>query len=520
MAHHPRPRDLLLAHALRLDLQQSLGSQQHQGSQPQPRLALVGAGGKTSALFRLARELLAKKGPAGGRAAGGAETVLVSASTHMGRNQLKGGDHHFIVESPADVAAFGRSLPPGVVVFTGPPAAEERMAGLTERALDSLLALAAERNLALLLEADGSRQRPLKAPAAHEPPIPPWVDGVVVVAGLSGLGRPLGPEWVHRPERFADLAGLPSGTPVTPDALARVLLSPAGGRKNIPPGARASVLLNQAGRPEQEALSRRLAGLLLPAYASIIVANLQRVEDIPPDAAGDSSGHAQRNAGPVIAVHERVAGVVLAAGASERLGRPKQLLVWQGEPLVRRVARTALTAGLDPVVVVTGAYSQEVAVALDGLAVEIVINPAWEEGQSTSLAAGVRALPPETGAVLFLLADQPQVPPPLIRSLVELHAGSLAPLVAPEADGRRANPVLFDRQTFPELLQVSGDQGGRALFARYPILRLPWHDPNLLLDVDTEADWERLQALDGEATGPGNEASAPEWRSHSEQETG
>ena len=102
--------------------------------------------------------------------------------------------------------------------------------------------------LPLLVEADGSRRLPLKAPAPHEPVIPEWVNTVVVVAGLSGLGKLLDPAWVHRPEIFAHLSGLELNAPVTSDGLINVLTHPQGGLKDIPYGARRVALLNQAGR--------------------------------------------------------------------------------------------------------------------------------------------------------------------------------------------------------------------------------------------------------------------------------
>ncbi|MEN6392192.1 MAG: nucleotidyltransferase family protein, partial [Anaerolineaceae bacterium] len=169
-----------------------------------------------------------------------------------------------------------------------------------------------------------------------------------------------------------------------------------------------------------------------------------------------------------------------------------QLLVWQGQPLVRRAAVTALEAGLSPVIVVTGAVDEPIREALQGLNVQIVHNPNWKEGQSTSVKAGISVLPEHIGGVVFLLADQPRVTSNLIRALVEKHAWSLSPLVAPQVDGQRATPVLFDREVFPELKKLSGDQGGRALFARYEVAWIPWQDVGLTLDIDTPEDFRRL----------------------------
>jgi molybdenum cofactor cytidylyltransferase len=173
------------------------------------------------------------------------------------------------------------------------------------------------------------------------------------------------------------------------------------------------------------------------------------------------------------------------------MGQPKQLLDRNGIPLVRWVASVALAAGLAPVIVVTGASAVQVAAALEGLPVAIVNNPQWESGQSTSVQAGLRALPAETGAALFLLVDQPQVPDTLLRALVERHAETLSPIVAPMAGGKRANPVLFDRRTFPNLLAIHGDTGGRALFSQYPVAWLEWHEERILLDIDTMEDYQK-----------------------------
>ncbi len=130
-----------------------------------------------------------------------------------------------------------------------------------------------------------------------------------------------------------------------------------------------------------------------------------------------------------------------------------------------------------------------------GLPVEIVENPEWQEGQAASVQTGIRELPKETGAALFLLVDQPQVPVELLQGLFNLHAQTLAPLTAPRCQGRRANPVLFDRVTFPDLLALKGDMGGRVLFAspkNYPVAWLPWEDERLLWDVDTQEDYKEL----------------------------
>jgi len=442
-----------------------------------PRLALTGAGGKTTAMFRLGRDLV---DPA--VTPGTPGTALLTATTHLAAHQLALSDHHFPIYSPEDIDALSAGLPSGVVLLTGPLGPDQRTRGLDRDAMQRLLALA-ESNpggpLPVLVEADGSRQKPLKAPAEHEPVVPNWVEQVLVFAGLSALGKALDAAWVHRPERFGSLAGLQSGQEISIPALARVLSSPMAGLKGLPEGARRVAVLNQADTSQLRQAGLQLAQSLQESYHAVLVASL----------------HAPQAQSQVHSVVERVAGVVLAAGGSERLGRAKQTLLWRGRPLVHHTVRTALQAGLSPVVVVTGAYAGPTQKAVGELRVEFVHNPDWQLGQSTSVIAGLGALPAEVGAVVFMLVDQPQVPSELVRGLVQIHRRTLSPLVAPQVNGRRANPVLFDRSTFPDLLVLSGDAGGRSLFERYAVEWLPWQDVNILLDVDTPQDYQNLLAM-------------------------
>lgn len=424
-------------------------------------IALVGAGGKTTALFQLARQW--------------ASPVIVTATSHLGAWQVSLADRHIVAEQPSELAMLEETLP-GVSLVTG-PLEGERTRPVNDEVLWKLHETCKARSLPLLVEADGARQKALKAPAAHEPPIPSFVEQVIVLAGMDGLGKPLAESNVFRPEIFGRLGQWEMEKAVGPEAIARVLCHPQGGLKNIPPKARRIALLNQADTPLLQAQAGRMAASLLECYDTVVVASLE-----------NRSIHA---------VYEPIAGLVLAAGESRRFGALKQLLDWSGQPFVRRVAQTALQAGLRPVLVVTGFCAAEVEAALRGLPVSLVRNPAWQEGQASSIRAvleGLLASSARAGGALFLLADQPQVSVEVIRALVEQHAHSrpaiLAPLVLEE---KRANPVLFDRICFPDLLRLEGDTGGRALFGKYPLAYLPWHDSSLLLDVDTPEDYRRLQ---------------------------
>jgi molybdenum cofactor cytidylyltransferase len=198
---------------------------------------------------------------------------------------------------------------------------------------------------------------------------------------------------------------------------------------------------------------------------------------------------------PVREVRGRVAGIVLAAGESSRLGVPKQLIPWRGRPLVWHAAQAARQAGLSPVIVVIGAWGDQVRMALESEPVTLVDNPVWQAGQSTSVRLGLAEVEAQAEAAAFLLSDTPLVTSELIRQLLHIHQQTLAPLVAARAGGRRANPVLFDRRTFADLRELEGDQGGRVLFERYEPAWVDW-DESVLLDLDTTEDLQRLRELE------------------------
>ena len=188
----------------------------------------------------------------------------------------------------------------------------------------------------------------------------------------------------------------------------------------------------------------------------------------------------------------QVAGIVLAAGGSSRFGSPKQLLPWRGKTVLNSVVSTAFDTGLAPVIVVLGANADQIEPSLPKECV-VVRNDAWPEGQSSSIRIGLAQLSEEIDGVLILLGDQPQVNPHFCSSIVQkgLECGKIT---IPYVNDRRANPVFFPKHTLKRLGQVTGDQGGRAIFSEFQVEYLPWLDDCMALDIDTPEDYEKLKA--------------------------
>jgi molybdenum cofactor cytidylyltransferase len=164
--------------------------------------------------------------------------------------------------------------------------------------------------------------------------------------------------------------------------------------------------------------------------------------------------------------------------------------------MVRRTTECIIDAGIEEIVVVTGALCAPVATALAGLPVLVVVNDGWRLGLSTSVQTGIRSLSASTIASLLVLADQPYLRPDTIQALTCQYHKTRSAIVAPRYKGRRGNPVIFDHSLFKELAKIKGDRGGRVLIRRHrhALETVEVHDPGILADVDTPEDVRGTQS--------------------------
>ena len=439
------------------------------GLGPGEVVAFVGAGGKTSALYRLAHELLAQS-----------KRIVATTTTHMYPPAPEAGWPLVVAEDAKArlrgaewaLAEHGRAF----VAATAEP--DGRLVGIPPHDVEGLSALAD----VTLVEADGARGRWLKAPALHEPVIPESSTLVVPVAGLQAVGQPLDPPAVHRPERVASVLQCPRGSRISADMVARLLRDERGGLRGIPAQARVVALCNQADSPNRLVAGRRVAALVLRAWG--------RTRQVVVGAAQTPAFEWER--------WEPSTVVVLAAGAGERYGGLKLAHEWEGRPLLWRAVSAALSSLAGEVLVVLGYQADRLAPLLADCSsqrLRQVVNQGWEEGLASSVRAGVGALPEGVSAAVLCNADQPLLSGSEIDALLIHHAATGAPIVAPRYRGELRSPVLFARRLFPQLAALTGDVGGRVVVERFrdEVAWLEVFDPLPYEDVDTQADHLRLR---------------------------
>lgn len=191
----------------------------------------------------------------------------------------------------------------------------------------------------------------------------------------------------------------------------------------------------------------------------------------------------------------RIGIIILAAGASVRLGKPKQLLKFQGQTLIRRAAQTALATKSQKVAVVLGANFHWIKKEIEDLPVEIVINENWQSGMSSSVKTGLGKLleiEPNLSAVVIQLCDQPLINSAVLNQIIKKYQRTKTKIVAAEYAGTVGVPALFADTVFSELLNLTAQNGAKKIIEKHLSAVEKVYIPEAEIDIDTQPDYEKL----------------------------
>lgn len=425
-------------------------------------IAFTGAGGKTSTLVGLGYELY----ETGWR-------VLATTTTRIGEDQLD--LFPYAIHYTEGVAAISAALNQHGYVFLYGEIRAGKVHGTPPEIIPQLLDNVDSD--VLLIEADGARGLPFKAPYAHEPVIPEETTLVVPVTSLSVLGKPLDEEHVYNPQAMIDKFGFYDGSKIRLPWIAQVMRDEEMGLKAVPDGARVIAFINQT--PDKGYLKTRARHIARLALRS------RRLHGV---ALGSV-----RAADPIIEVQRPVGAIVLAAGQSSRMGRPKVLLPWSdGQTMIEHIVRQLLLAKVDEIVVVTGFYADEVRSLMEPMGIRTVYNRAHKTGEMlSSLQTGLRALPEHIAAALIVLGDQPHLQPKVIGKVLKAYCEGAGHIVAPSYQMRRGHPILIGRRYWKELLALEKGGVPRDVINAHEdeIAYVNVDSDSVLQDVDTPSEY-------------------------------
>jgi molybdenum cofactor cytidylyltransferase len=428
-------------------------------------VSFIGAGGKTSALFRLGTELVDR----GWR-------VLATTTTRVAEDELRLAHVSLPFRGVGDVGRISNALNSYRFVFLYDSIRDGKAFGV--RPDTARLLLDRVNSDVLLIEADGARRLPFKAPYAHEPVIPSETTRAVLCVGMDAIGKPFDNEHVYNAEVIARRYGYPWGEPIMWPWLASVLRDDQLGLLNVPGDVPVDVLLNNtrvAGATRHRA--RLLAGLLLrePRIRAVVL------------------GEMRAQGSPVSEVRRPVAAVVLAAGMSSRMGHFKVLLPWGKQTVLEAIIERLHRSRLDRVVVVTGREASRVGDIAAKSGVLAVHNDDFERGEMlSSLQVGVRALDERFDAALVVLGDQPQLQSYVATRVLNAYAERQRDIVIPSFLKRRGHPVLFSKRLWRALLDLPEGKSPRDLVnaAADEIEYVNVDTDSILQDIDTPEDYK------------------------------
>lgn len=424
-------------------------------------VSLVGGGGKTATMYLLAHEL-----------AGQGRRVIVTTTTNImppdpPLNCLISNATRDVEKAlqAEDIIVLADSLDPD----------NGKLTGIDPLWIKELIKISDN----IIIEADGSRNLPFKAPEDHEPVIPLLSTVILPVAGIEAVHKPLTPDWFHRANKITELTGIKQGEIVTPEIIAKTIVHPLGGMKGVPEKACFIPLFNKADTLKEIEIAREVSKHLFNRGINKTIVTSHKkspvyIKPLIPDGF--------------------VSAVILAAGDSRRMGKPKLELEIDGLNLVERTIKNVVSSIVDEIILVTKPGYLPVDVSKYPH-IKVVENEKWETGQSSSMKAGLSEITTGSDGALFLMADQPMVFTSIINALIISFLETEKSITAPLYNKRRGAPVLFSKPMFKELLTIEGDKGGRGLLDRHPVNYVDIDSSGASIDVDTPEDYLKLKEL-------------------------
>ncbi len=438
-------------------------------------ITIYGAGGKSTLLSHLANQLHQDN-----------NKVIITTTTKIYSNQ--GAPVVMGNELTGVIDRLRQELDRyGMIVLGSALLPESKLSGVETSLIGSIFDEAIA--FYILVEGDGAAGRTIKGYAPHEPVLPSVSHLVIPVLGLDALGLELNQENVHRPELFSTMTGAKMGDLLTAEHLICCMKQMIDFGRAHAPQARLVPVFNKIDMRGDISVTKTIArGLAGYPGVSRLLFTAAR-EEVPTKFIYDLK--------PVPSLPQ-VSCVVLAAGSSKRMGSDKLALELGGKTVLEHTVESACKSGAIEVVIVIRPEDTWVTNLFPSEKVKVVSNHCYRQGIASSIKVGIAASGNLTQGIIFALGDQPLIPASVYCALIERYCANLSLVTWPVYCGKRGNPVLFDRRTWPLLMKLEGDRGGSQIFPLLPkeeICAVELSFPQVLFDLDTPHDYQKAKEM-------------------------
>lgn len=424
-------------------------------------ICFVGAGGKSSSMFILAKELkdLGK-------------SVLVTTTTSIFEPKENEYDE-FIVESKYE-DIVNNKISKGTITILGSEIKETgKLKGLNKEVISKIYDDKVYDFI--LVEGDGSRRKPIKAPAHHEPVIPERCDRILGVIGLDSVGKLIDESHVHRPEIFCEFTGYEMKDKIDELAISNLIKHENGLFKNTPESCEKYLLLNKADDDIRMKYGLNIKNILIDNNISInniIIGSMKK------------NKYYNNNI--------KITGIILASGLSKRMGKEKLLLNIDGIPIIERVIRSVKGSKIDDIILVY--KNDEIKEIGKKYNIKTVLNENSNLGQSESIKLGLKNSYSFTDGYMFFVGDQPYLDSYIINKIIDKYDNENSKIIIPRYNNKNGNPVLFSSKLKDKLLDLKGDTGGRKIINETnEVDYIDFKDERLGIDIDTIEEYDEYK---------------------------
>lgn len=424
-------------------------------------ICFVGAGGKSSSMFILANELkdLGK-------------SVLITTTTSIFEPKENEYDELIIENKYEDIV--NNKILKGTITILGKELKENgKLKGLNKEVINKIY----DDKIYdfILVEGDGSRRKPIKAPAHHEPVIPERCNRILGVIGLDSVGKFIDESYVHRPEIFCELTGYEMKDEIDELAISNLIKHKNGLFKNTPNTCEKYLLLNKADDD-----IRMKFGLNIK---DILTHNNINLNNIIIDSMKKNK-HFNNNI--------KITGIILASGFSKRMGKEKLLLNIDGIPIIERVITSVKGSKIDEIILVY--RNDEIKEIGDKYNIKTIFNENSNLGQSESIKLGLKNSNKFTDGYMFFVGDQPYLDSYIINKIIDKYDNENSKIVIPRYNNKNGNPVLFSSQLKNKLLDLKGDTGGRKIINETnEVEYIDFKDEKLGIDIDNIEEYNKYK---------------------------